>query len=533
MTSPRYEKPAILAQIPRDRAAVIEASAGTGKTFTLEHLVVDLILETDTRIEEVLVVTFTERATAELRRRVREKLEELLNHTGQAEGVPDAQCWTLGLEARRRIQAALTSLDAATISTIHGFCQRVLSEQAFHNGRLFGEKQVDARSAFSAAFLDELRSRFAREPELKDMVRLWLASGQSIEDLEELLYRCATERGELRPHFTAEGFLAVMKDCPLRPDVLPFISKEMEVQKVNASTRKTLASALAELTEWCERVRGRTDAVPLLFELEEALAARKKYFEERLPALEGAYCRRVWAWLQAVRAQASSPKAALVHAMLPAVRERLVQRKRELGLFDFDDMLTLVRDSLRGPRGESLAAVLRNRYRYALVDEFQDTDEVQWEVFRRLFHESGGKSVLYVIGDPKQAIYSFRGADVQTYLAACKAVEDGGGAVVRLDRNFRSTEAVISSVNRILDQGAKEPFFSGTIGYPYPVSCGKKDFVSVGPDGGPAAPVHLWHFVDEGKLSAEGIRNALGQKLAEEIRGLLDPVAPPLKLRDS
>jgi exodeoxyribonuclease V beta subunit len=161
MASPRYEKPAILAQIPRDRAAVIEASAGTGKTYTLEHLVVDLILETDTRIEEVLVVTFTERATAELRRRVREKLEELLNHTGMAEGVPDGQCWTLGPDARRRIQAALTSLDAATISTIHGFCQRVLSEQAFHNGRLFGEKQVDARSAFSAAFLDELRSRFA------------------------------------------------------------------------------------------------------------------------------------------------------------------------------------------------------------------------------------------------------------------------------------------------------------------------------------------------------------------------------------
>ncbi len=244
MGTPRYEKPAILAQIPRDRPCVIEASAGTGKTFTLEHLVVDLILETDTRIEEVLVVTFTERATAELRRRVREKLEQLLHWTDTAEGVPDAQCWRLDAEARRRIQAALTSLDAATISTIHGFCQRVLSEQAFHNGRLFGEKQVDARSAFSAAFRDVLRTRFAREPDLKDMVRLWLEAGESIESLEALLHRCSVERGELRPLFNPEAFLAALHASPLGPDMLPLFAKD--IAKVHAATKKKLTGSISQ-----------------------------------------------------------------------------------------------------------------------------------------------------------------------------------------------------------------------------------------------------------------------------------------------
>ena len=122
-------------------------------------------------------------------------------------------------------------------------------------------------------------------------------------------------------------------------------------------------------------------------------------------------------------------------------------------------MLSFVAESLEGPRGEELVRVLRRRYRCALIDEFQDTDMVQWKIFRRVFFESGGSNPLFLIGDPKQAIYAFRGADVETYLAARGEIRDAGGGLVRLTRNHRSTPKLIEASNAILDQSAKAPFF--------------------------------------------------------------------------
>ncbi|MCI0570122.1 MAG: UvrD-helicase domain-containing protein, partial [Myxococcaceae bacterium] len=532
MTTPRYEKPAILAEVPRDSSAVIEASAGTGKTYTLEHLVVELLLVVGVRIEEVLVVTFTERATAELRARVRKKLEELLAWTGTAEGVPDAQCWTLDAEARRRIEMALTSLDAATISTIHGFCQRVLSEQAFANGRLFGETQVDAREAFGAAFREELRTRLAREDAPRALLELWLREVGDLERLEALLFRCSTERGALEPRFDGPTLLGAVRACPLTADALKQLELEWAQEKLHAATRKALRKHLESLAAWCTERQGREDAEGLLAEFRAWRGSGSgSYLGEKLPERVGTLGTQVCAWYLALLQSAPSFEAAVVHAMLPGVRKRLAERKRELGHIDFDDMLLHVRDGLRGPQGEALAQALRERYRFALVDEFQDTDEVQWEVFRRVFHESGGRSVLYVIGDPKQAIYSFRGADVQTYLKARQTVVDAGGAFVQLRTNFRSTRRMVDAVNRLLAQDASPPFFDGAIRYEQPVDCGKKDFTAAGPDGAEAAPVQLWRFVGEGRLTAGDVRGALGRRMAEEIRSLLSAEPAPLRLR--
>jgi len=131
MSAFRFAKPEVLARIPRDHDAVIEASAGTGKTFTLVGLVIDLLLERDARIEQILVVTFTEKAAGELRARIRQKLEELLALAADGKDVAGKPCWNIDDGARHKLRAALTGLDGATIATIHGFCQRTLGEQAF------------------------------------------------------------------------------------------------------------------------------------------------------------------------------------------------------------------------------------------------------------------------------------------------------------------------------------------------------------------------------------------------------------------
>ncbi|HWV37896.1 MAG TPA: UvrD-helicase domain-containing protein [Vulgatibacter sp.] len=449
----RHPKPEILREIPKDRHAVIEASAGTGKTYTLEHLVVDLLLTTDVTIANILVVTFTERATGELRQRVRSILQHLLDlreETPGAPDLPDEACWILDDAARARLERALRQFDTATISTIHGFCRRILTEHAFANQRLFAEKNVDGREAFEVAFLDVVRDTLAVDPTLRPLFERWL-SKRSLSALEDLLYEAMRERAELRPFFDGDA--------------------------------------------------------------SQDLAA----IDEGRAALE----------------------ALAVQRFLPVVRERLARRKREQGLFDFDDMLTLVRENLRGAHGEALARILRGRYAYALIDEFQDTDEVQWEIFRRIFFESGGANRLYLIGDPKQAIYRFRGADVETYLEAKREILEAGGARVALRANFRSTSGLIDGYNRILDQRADPPFFtSGGIDYREPVSSGKPELRLVDAEGRDAAPVHVFEM-HLGRSGNGGVRKGqdyvlppLGARIAREIRAITDPVAPALRFCD-
>ena len=160
--TPRHARPRILSALPRPHG-VLEASAGTGKTYTLERLVVDFLLDGTARLDEMLVVTFTEKAAAEIRARVRSMLERLRDgpHEAPGEGEPS---WELDATARDRIVAALRGFDGASISTIHGFCRRVLSDTAFEAGRLFDQEAALSDDVFDEVFRRLLRERFAAVP---------------------------------------------------------------------------------------------------------------------------------------------------------------------------------------------------------------------------------------------------------------------------------------------------------------------------------------------------------------------------------
>ena len=151
--------------------------------------------------------------------------------------------------------------------------------------------------------------------------------------------------------------------------------------------------------------------------------------------------------------------------------------------------LTLVNVALNGPRGTELKATLRQRFRLAIVDEFQDTDQIQWAIFRTIFDDRAARP-LYLVGDPKQAIYGFRGADVATYVEARETVAAADEAH-HLTRNFRSTRAVIDAYNAILDQTAAEPFFNhGDVSYDPPVTYGPDhDAASSSPRGAVCSPI--------------------------------------------
>src|SRR5262249_32856839 len=188
MENPGYRRPEILDRIALDRHAVIEASAGTGKTFTIEHLIVEILLNTDTRLEQILAVTFTEKAASELRARIRNTLQNAiirLQDDGNRPGIETR----LKPDQRMRLQDAFFSFDRAPIHTIHSFCHRVLVDLAFETGTRFGVDVIDGRAAFHEAFRAELLDHLAADEWASRLLSEWLASEHhGPDELETMLF---------------------------------------------------------------------------------------------------------------------------------------------------------------------------------------------------------------------------------------------------------------------------------------------------------------------------------------------------------
>jgi exodeoxyribonuclease V beta subunit len=522
----RVARPPILRDIPLDRHAVIEASAGTGKTFTLEHFVVELLLATDVTLDRVLIVTFTEKATNELRTRLRAKLESLLAGRGDpptAEQVARGDFWTLDAAARERIARALHGFDAATIATIHAFCQRALRENAFASGRLFDEQHIDGRDAFGRAMRDALRREVACDPARARWLQAALGTGWTVAEIEDLLWKCVQARGELRPVFDAGALDTALEAFPL--DAARRLSGPAEIQTwgIPANTARAMAQKLYQVAEVVEAARSRRSAPAFVLD---ATTLDFKYLLAKIPPSpprSGPAASLCVAAQQLARATPSF-EAALAHALLGPVQNRLARQKREAGQYDFDDMLALVDEALQAPSGRALADAMRERWQYALIDEFQDTDQTQWSIFRRAFFErAGNRATLCLVGDPKQSIYRFRGADVHTYLRAKGEIVAAGGGVVPLDRNHRATPSLVDAVNAIFDPEAPEPIFAGEIRYT-PVVCGRPDATLVDGDGRAVTPVHAFRF-HSGAGEAVPLP-ALGALIAREIRAITDPARP-------
>lgn len=351
--------------IDLDRPAVIEASAGTGKTYTIERLVLRLLVERNVPLENILLVTYTEKATGELKSRIRTMLERTL-----ADAIAPLPV----------VQSSLDQFDQAPIFTIHGFCQRLLQEYSLEKGQDFRPELVNDGE--------------------------WLA--RALEDVQRRVWPAA---------FGAR------------------LGRALEV----ANYRRDTAA------NWEKH----------------ALELAKHYRPECDHMLVPPYDPH---WLQRWQPDQPPPEDArlqfFLHTVL-AMKRHLEELKRQRGWQSFDDMITRVDQGLDAgnPRAPLLLRLLRERFRWAIVDEFQDTDPIQWRIFRRLFLE-GGACKLVVVGDPKQAIYGFRGADLPTYLSAAREMQQSFGAgKYPLQTNWRSTPELIESLNVLFEDGK---FFEGT-----------------------------------------------------------------------
>jgi exodeoxyribonuclease V beta subunit len=485
VTAVRWPRPAALPD-PGARRVVVEASAGTGKTYFLEHRLADLVIAAGATLDQVLVVTFTEKATRELRARIRDLLDRMARAADDV-AAPDEPAWVIDDAARARIADAALAFDRAPIHTIHAFCQRVLIEDAFAGRRLFDQTQIPDEAAFDDAFYAVLRSRFAVTADDLPALRAWLRAGKSVEALRVLLLDCLRADAPIAPAFAPVSLAAAIAEARAALTAAGPAETWVAGLDLHHSTKRSIAGWIAAVVAGFDATGG--DPFADVAALDDAREKLAKLAEKTLPALARARPPALVALGAALgRAlDACVPfEAAIAAHLLPPVLERIGVDKRERGQFDYQDMLKVVHEVLCDPeRGPVLAARLRRRHPWALIDEFQDTDPVQWDIFHRVWNaaadgpDPGG---LMIVGDPKQAIYGFRGADVHTYLRACRELRDAGAAEVVLDVNRRSSAALVDAVNRLLVPGlGQDPFFTGGITYDHPVrAAGDVDAAALG-----------------------------------------------------
>ena len=466
-----YESVYDFNQIDLTRHGLIEASAGTGKTYTIENLVVRLLKETDVELENILLVTFTEKAASELKIRIREKLE------GELDNSKDKT------KASKKLRDALDTFDKAPIHTIHGFCQTVLRDFAFENSVLFQTEVINDAPLFETLLKEQMRKDW---PEiygghLKEILEISRFDQRkssfldTIIKLAQSLHKAAGDR--LLPDLKGRGFKKIKEDiASVCMEIKALLGSDGEFARghaklnFNAGARKNILENIVVPVEnyFEEAEEGKFDIrtlSDLMAEVEDTKSSGRKGLECLVPEKwnKGGANLEVCPNLEAVKHKLEKLNTRLndLQYTLPVeaihrLQDDVSRTKQGHGWISYYDMLSLVEKALYGDNSSNLLDKLRNRFKVAFIDEFQDTDPVQWRIFRKIFidnRDNDLQNILFVIGDPKQAIYSFRGADVYAYLSAKNEMErlekKGRARLYSLSVNWRSQPELITAFNNL------------------------------------------------------------------------------------
>lgn len=533
---------------------LIEASAGTGKTYTIAALYLRLVLGHGKENgfsrplvpPEILVVTFTTAATQELRERIRTRLTEACAFfRGKGEGddflrqlKDDFEPSELSTRANLLERAALW-MDEAAIHTIHAWCQRMLFQHAFDSLSLFDL----TLEPLDQDLLDEAVREFWRK-------NFYSRDALILQDFMEIagITSPADLLKKVRPLMNeiVRGILpfdcspsSIPGDCPADPfDMLDrrraaietarnawqvdfagaveLVEKAREDKSLNNNSyrKKSLEGWIDQLDSWVNRQGNLPDGVVLeKFSTTGLHRGKSKNgtppahsafdaFDHLIDSLEGL-----------------DIKQALLFRAAHDIHHCVIAAKDRLSRMGFDDLLTRLSHALTR-KDSRLAEVIRSQFPIAMIDEFQDTDPIQYELFSTIYlnrKEAG----LMMIGDPKQAIYAFRGADIYTYLEARKEAADN---LYTLEKNYRSTHGMVRAVNQIFSQGAKLPdgpfLFKNMIPFGAVLSQGRNDEFIV--EGEEAQPMTLWQMDQDGPVTKNGpdgyLQSMAGAAAGEMVR---------------
>ncbi|MBF0256727.1 MAG: exodeoxyribonuclease V subunit beta, partial [Gammaproteobacteria bacterium] len=457
---------------------LIEASAGTGKTYTIALLFLRLLLQRRLELDQILVVTFTEAATEELRERIRSRLREALEQLrGYAQSSDSALLALLaqlpeqGLgqdQAIRQLEDALVRMDEAMIFTIHGFCARSLRDNAFASGMSFEMEQISDETSLRQAILrDFWRLQLDRiDPAEAAWLLGWLKGPA---ELGKWLHPalCHVEL-RIEPAWDFAGAEQLWAELEEEFAELKH-SWQSEQEAILALLRAGSLSKTFYRKDYLATEQARMDALCALnrcpFELDASKLGRFLPATLAEKTLEGAstpqhgFFDRFEQFLRSHSQALQARRGAWLREAYIYLRGELRQRKQRLQQLYFDDLLAYLDQglALANPRGDELAAAVRQRHPVALIDEFQDTDPLQYRIFDRIYPADDPSASLFIIGDPKQAIYSFRGGDIHTYLQAQRHTPPARR--FGLDTNWRASSGLVEAINALFQhEGLAQPF---------------------------------------------------------------------------
>lgn len=452
-------------RLPLQGERLIEASAGTGKTYTIAALYLRLLLglggtaafPRPLSVEELLVVTFTEAATAELRGRIRANIHELRIsclrqstdnplYASLLEEIADKQ------QAAHWLLLAERQMDEASVFTIHGFCQRMLSLNAFESGMLFEQQLIEDESELRYQACADFWRRhcYPLQRDIAEAVHaLWKGPEELLRAIDRYL----------------QGEAPVIKSPPPADETLA--SRHEKIVTQIATLKQKWNASVGEITsilensgidrkkfnrgnqgKWIDKISAWAQEETRGYQLPDALEKfSQRFLTERTKADGIVPEHPLFVAIESLLAEPLTLNDLMITRAMTEIREAVAREKRRRGELGFDDMLSRLDAALCSENGEALAAAIRTRFPVAMIDEFQDTDPQQYRIFRRIWRQQPDTALL-LIGDPKQAIYAFRGADIFTYMKARSEVT----AHYTLETNWRSAPGMVESVNTLFKQ---------------------------------------------------------------------------------
>jgi exodeoxyribonuclease V beta subunit len=457
---------------PLESQQLVEASAGTGKTYTITNLYLRLLLGHSGSLNrplvssEILVLTFTIAATEELRYRIRKRIVEARGafSTGQSEDtfLQSLMDSSVDHERDRRLLAAATQLmDEAAIYTIHGFCARVLEEQSFEAGILFDQRlDGDRDQLLELAAQDCFRQEvLTLPPEQREIaLGIWPNPGKLMNGVKGFLFRHKVTMLPPVENLSTE-LKQYLEDIATVRQL--WVQADMEKIITAAGFKKNTKtiSRLTEMTEFCRgesnlnlttELWGNWNAETLIKNIKKDGVIPEHTCFNLIDSISQSNI------LEKITSN-------LWQTLSNKILENLNKSKADTSQLTLDDLLTQLNRAVT--TDPDLANRLSSRYPVAMVDEFQDTDDIQYGIFNAIYNRPGAQS-LFMIGDPKQAVYQFRGADVFTYINARRGIESRNGQIHSLNANWRSSTPLIDAVNHlfnrtnIFDNDSDIPFHS-------------------------------------------------------------------------
>jgi len=543
---------------PLNGSRLIEASAGTGKTYTIAMLYVRYVLGHGQAAayprrlspNEILVVTFTDAASQELRDRIRQRLAEAARWFAKPEwaDTQDPLYQILSdynpeqrLAAAEALEQAAETMDEAAVSTIHGWCYRMLREHAFASNLVFNQQlNTNPSDVLAECVEDYWRQHFypfADRPALAAVIARWWESPDALRrtlqgiigkndfrpvlqgqpttaptDLRPLLERAIAEQEQCDQKLAAADSARREAQQLIRED-WELIARLLTAADLNANNYHRGAGRdklLTTLRHWADGRSLKDTDLGKIRLLGTGSFKLKKNATEPVHAAFDAIAR--WSDLTvepAAEENLTCRTAVLLHARQWVV-DALEQRLRARGELSYDDMLRRLHAALHGPEGERLATAIRLKYPAAMIDEFQDTDAVQYEIFNRIYRirDNDPQTSFIMIGDPKQAIYAFRGADIYTYL---QAKQDCHPRCESLGTNHRSTLGMVQAVNHLFahaeqHDGGAFRFRLPDLGDPIPfqpvAARGRNEVLEIA--GQPVVPLQFWYLPGQNEHGVTG-----------------------------